>query len=49
VSTHLERSNFLKHHCLELFIADVPVAQYFVNFTSQLVDVAITAAVDKPQ
>jgi hypothetical protein len=41
---HLERSNLVQHHCLELLIADVPVAQHLMDLSAQLVDIAVTAA-----
>jgi hypothetical protein len=42
--THLKCSDLVQHNCLELLIADVPVAQHLVDLSAQLVDVAVTAA-----
>lgn len=44
MNTHLEGSNLIQHNCLELLVADVPVAQHLVDLSAQLVDVAVTAA-----
>lgn len=41
---HLQRCNLIQHYCLELLIADIPVAKDLMYLTPQLVDVSISAA-----
>jgi hypothetical protein len=42
-TAHLECSDLVQHHCLELLVADVPVAQHLMDLSAQLVNVAVTA------